>query len=374
MKKKAIVVWTCLILLGVVGIYGVCAAPEPRGGVRFKTLRYIDQQGIGMEAFSMLIPADWKFQGGIQWRMDNPGMPAVGAFRVANPGGAEELEMFPAQMFFWTNNQMLLSMFPIGSSYMGSEVRPTPASLNDLFNGVLIPRFRGGEVNLRVLEVKALPDLARQMKAGQQAAPGVSSSSVGGKARFNYTRNNRGMEEEMFAVMETHVTPMPTMMGQIINVNWTVDYLFSFKAEEGKLDASAKTFQTMVRSFKLNPQWFNKYAQLSQYLVNAQIKRIENIGQISRIVSQTSNEISDMIMDSYQQRQVVYDRISTNFSRAIRGVDAYTDRLNNTTVELPSGYDRAWTNNLGEYILSDDPGFDPNIGSQQNWGLMERKR
>ena len=36
--------------------------------------------------------------------MDNPGMPAVGAFRVANPGGAEELELFPAQMFFWTNN------------------------------------------------------------------------------------------------------------------------------------------------------------------------------------------------------------------------------------------------------------------------------
>ena len=282
--------------------------------------------------------------------------------------------MFPAQMFFWTNNQMLLSMFPVGSSYMGSEVRPQAASLDDLFNGVFIPRFRGREVNLRVLEVKALPDLARQMGAGQQAAPGMSSSSTGGKARFKYTRDNRGMEEEMFAVVETYMTPIPTAMGRIINVNWTVDYLFSFKAEEGKLDAGAKTFQTMVHSFKLNPQWFNKYAQLSQYLVNAQIKRIDNIGQISRIVSQTNNEISDMIMGSYQKRQVVYDRISTNFSRAIRGVDAYTDRLNNATVELPSGYDRAWTNNLGEYVLSDDPGFDPNIGSQQNWGLMERQR
>jgi len=374
MKRKRIVLGICFTLLGLTGIHWGYAAEEREGTVRFKMFRYNDQQGIGMEAFSMLIPADWKFQGGIHWTLDNPAMPAVAAFRVTNPGGAEELEAFPNQMFFWTNNQMLLSTFPIGSRYLGSEVRPPAGNLNDLFAGTLIPRFRGRETDLRLVKVTPLPELAGQLAKGEQAPPGGTASAEGGKARIEYRKDGREMEEEIFAVMELQAFAMPSMMGQIINVNWMADYLFSFKAEKGKLDARAKTFQTMVHSFKLNEQWFNKYAQLTDYLIKAQIQRIQNIGQISRIISQTNNEISDMIMDSYQQRQAVYDRISTNFSRTIRGVDAYTDPVNSTTVELPSGYDRAWTNNLGEYVLSDDPGFDPNIGSRQNWQVMERQR
>lgn len=43
-------------------------------------------------------------------------------------------------------------------------------------------------------------------------------------------------------------------------------------------------------------------------------------------------------------------------------------------VELPSGYGNAWTNGLGEYVLSDEPGFDPNRGSDQDWRKIERKR
>ncbi|MBW2147365.1 MAG: hypothetical protein JRG73_06675 [Deltaproteobacteria bacterium] len=371
MKGKAFVFWVCFMLLGFVVIHRADAVGEHQGAVKFKTFRYIDQQGIGMEAFSMLIPADWRFQGGIQWRMDNPAMPAVGAFRVTSPVGTEELELLPSQMFFWTNNPMILSNFPIGSRYFGAEVRPPAESLNDLFTGILIPRFRGNEMDLRVHKVKPLPDLARQLRAGRQAAPEGTSQSDAGKVRIEYRKNTRRIEEEMFAVIEANAFSIPSMMGRIINVNWMADYLFSFKAEKGKLDAHAKTFQTMLNSFKIHPQWFNKYTQLTEYLIRAQIQQIQNIGQVSRIISQTSNEISDMIMDSYQQRQAVYDRISTNFSRAIRGVDAYTDP-NSGTVELPGGYTHAWTNNLGEYVLSDDPNFDPNIGSQQNWELMRR--
>ena len=244
---------------------------------------------------------------------------------------------------------------------------------NDLFAGILIPRFRGGETDVRLVEVKPLPELAGQLGRGQQAVPGGAALAEGGKAKIEYRKGDRRMEEEMFAVVQANAFAMPSMTGQIVNVNWTADYLFSFKAVKGTLDAHAKTFQTMAHSFKLNPQWFNKYAQLVDYLVRAQIQQIQNIGQISRIISQTSNEISDMIMESYQQRQAVYDRISTNFSRTIRGVDAYTDPASQGTVELPNGYDRAWTNSLGEYILSDNPTFNPNVGSTQTWQLMEKK-
>ena len=79
-----------------------------------------------------------------------------------------------------------------------------------------------------------------------------------------------------------------------------------------------------------------------------------------------------MMMDSYQQRQQVYDKISDNFSRYVRGVEQYHDPVENRQVELPSGYDNAWTNSLGEYVLSEGPGFNPNIGSNLNWQKIER--
>lgn len=339
--------------------------------VRMKTFQYVDRQGMGIEAFRMLIPSDWRFDGGIQWVLDNPGMPAVAAFRVTNPAGTAEFEAFPNHMFFWTNNQMILSMFPVGSRYLGSEVLQ-PATPVDFLQNVLIPRFRGNVSNLRVVERKQLPELARQLGANMPSHPGVSTSVDGGKVKIEYQRNGRWMEETIYAVVESFSYPIQTMYGTVVNTNWLGEYLFSFKAEKGKLDASSKLFQTMVRSFQLNPQWFNKYSQLTEYLIQNQIKRIQNIGQISRIVSQTNNEISDMIMKGYESRQAVYDRLSTNFSQTIRGVDEYHDPIKETPIELPIGYNRAWTNGLGEYVLSDDYSFDPNIGSNQNWEQMRK--
>ena len=130
----------------------------------------------------------------------------------------------------------------------------------------------------------------------------------------------------------------------------------------------------MVKSFQLDPQWFNKYSQLTEYLIRNQIQQINNIAQVSRIVSQTSNEISDMIMETYQNRQAVYDRIYTNYSQVIRGVDEYYDPVAQEAIELPIGYSRGWTNGLGDYILSDDYSFDPNMGSNQNWQQMQRRQ
>jgi hypothetical protein len=41
-------------------------------------------------------------------------------------------------------------------------------------------------------------------------------------------------------------------------------------------------------------------------------------------------------------------------------------------VELPSGYGHAWANNLGEYILTEDPNFDPNVQSNLHWEPMQQ--
>src|SRR3989338_3821350 len=83
--------------------------------IKFKTFSYIDVGATDIEAFRMLIPNDWKFQGGIRWILDNPGMPAIVGFIAGS--GVDEFEVFQNQPFFWTNVFGTLMIFPRGSRY-----------------------------------------------------------------------------------------------------------------------------------------------------------------------------------------------------------------------------------------------------------------
>jgi hypothetical protein len=78
-------------------------------------------------------------------------------------------------------------------------------------------------------------------------------------------------------------------------------------------------------------------------------------------------------LNDWYARQQTCDRLSTDWSREIRRVEAFFDPHRQEEVELPSGYGRAWANNLGEYILTDSPSFNPNIDSNLYWEPMEPK-
>ena len=272
MKRGAL--HSLLLFVLVAGTFGsaevAVSAEENVTTVKFTKFSHVDKQGIGTEAFSMLIPASWQFKGGIQWVLDNPAMPATAAFTVRNPQGKEELEVFPNQSFFWTTNQMILSTLPAGSRYFGAEVRPMLGPLQAL-REIVIARFRQNAQGLKVVNEKPLPELAKALGAGSQAQQGFTTSAAAGKIRIQYAKGGAPLEEEICAVVESISFPIRTMTGMASNTNWYVDYIFSFKAEQGRLDSQAKTFQTMINSFRVNPQWFNKYNQVVEYLIRARV-------------------------------------------------------------------------------------------------------
>lgn len=340
--------------------------------IKFKRFSYIDQQGTGSEAFSFLMPTDWKFSGGLIWITDNPGMPATAAFTVSNPKGSESFEVFPNQPFFWSTNQQLLNMLPAGSKYFGCEVQPIMNAMQAMTH-VVLPRFRSNPGNLKVIKLDPVPELARAIGANTPQQVGVLSNFDAAKVRIEYALNGKIMEEEIYAVVEAYSFPIQSWGTIVYNTNWTVSYIFSYKAEKGKLEASSKTFETITYSFQVNKYWYNKYVQLAEFLIRNQIQRINNIGEFSRRLAQMSDEIREDNLKSWYDRQSVNDRIAEDFSQYMRGVDEYYDPIEERPVELPSGYDNAWTNANGEYIISDNPNYNPNVGSNLNWERMKKK-
>lgn len=340
--------------------------------LRFKNYSYVDQQGTGIEAFSFLMPSDWKFEGGMQWILDNPAMPSVTAFRVLNPKGDEQFEVFPNHCFFWSTNLQLLRMFPPGSKYFGSIVK-RPVSAQNALRNIILSEQRNGFSDMKVIKDESVPELPKALGAGKQAQGIGTSEATGAKLRVIYTKDGITMEEEFYAVVESFSFPVQSMYGTSYNTIWYIDYIFSFKAEKGKLESNTKIFQTITSSFKINPHWYAKYSNVIEYMAQQKISQIKSVGEFSRMLSRMSDQVSEEKMQQFKARGDVYDEVSQKFSDNTLGIDRYINPHEEKEVELPSGYNHAWCNNNGEYILSDDPNFNPNEGSNLHWESMNRK-
>jgi hypothetical protein len=55
----------------------------------------------------------------------------------------------------------------------------------------------------------------------------------------------------------------------------------------------------------------------------------------------------------------------------MRGVETYRNPATGETVELSNLYGNAWVNNRGEYLLSDQAGFDPSVTFKEDWKPLE---
>jgi hypothetical protein len=332
-------------------------------GVRLKPLVIDDPQVTGLELFRMLVPVGWEWRGGARWVFDNPGMPATVAFQLWNPQGAEAFEILPNMNFFWNK----AAGMSVGSRHFGAEVR-APMSARDALRTLLLPRYRGGMTGLSVLAEEPQPDLPRIARSDAVLSGG---SAEGARIVIRYTWQGMAFDEAIYGMVEVYRAPMQSLFGMSELVFWWLDFLFSFRAASGRLDASSTLFTAMMRSFRLNPQWYAAYQSIIQYLAQRQIQRIQHIGQIGQMLAQTGEQMRQQNLQGWYAKQEAWDRMATDRSRYIRGVDGYLDPHREEVVELPSGYGHAWANNLGEYIVTESTDFNPNIGSNLHWEPME---
>jgi hypothetical protein len=68
-------------------------------------------------------------------------------------------------------------------------------------------------------------------------------------------------------------------------------------------------------------------------------------------------------VSGWEQRNQTYDRIYDDQQLATMGVSLYNDPSMPAPVEIPYGYQGVWADGQGDYVLSEDPSYDPNVGA-----------
>jgi hypothetical protein len=338
----------------------VKSAGAPEGVLRLRPVSIVDQQGLGQEAFGLLVPVGWTVEGGVVWPLPlSCPYPAALRIRVFDPHGADELNVFPARPFVWSPQG--IPFFPTGTFYLGSEVRP-PVDAPQYIRQYLVPRLRAHLVQSRPTGGQALPELVAPVAAEYAGVPTKISAA---RSSFEYERQGRPMQEDVYAVVVAVQLAPPL-------VNWLPHTSFSFTAARGDLPQRAQLFGAMIASLTPDLRWYNRYMQFVDACTRAAIDASNQAVVRSRIISQTNDEISAMRRQAFANRQAAQDRVNAKFSQYIRGVESYQHPFEQRRVELPSGYANVWTNRSGEYLLSNSAGYNPNVGSNVEWRSLKK--
>lgn len=333
------------------------------GPIRLKTYIVNDPQ-LGVEAFRFVMPAEWKAEGGIVWRA-NPSRPSTVSMRIFNPDGVEEMGIVPDIPCVWAATLAGFG-FPVGSQYLGNEVRPPIPEATACLRTLILPRYASRLSGAAFESQESLPEMAKSWAAANY--PGaIGAKFSGGKIRISVQAQNKPAEMDIYAVVGMFTIPI----NGVPMTYWAPDGIRYSRAQKGKLEEQYKLLQTVMSSETMNIQWLNLYTQVQAMMVKNQMEASNRAVELSRYLSQTNRQISATIRQSYEQRQAAMDRVHANFDRYVRGVDGY--QYQGRTVELPSGYRNAWANENGEFVLSDNPNFNPNIGSTRGWHTLQKQ-
>jgi hypothetical protein len=332
------------------------AAAAPRGVLKLTRLAVHDPGVNNIEAVSMLIPAGWKAEGGIQWYTHFRILACL-IMRITDPQTGAGIEFLPLQRFIWIH-QPIVPMAP-GSNYLGSVVSQPITDVPQF-----IQAFYGSESlarlgNARVAGTQDLPDVANLMAQVNQA-----SLAKAARVRYEYESGGQTWEEDVYCTLSFYNLPQLVI--------WHVDHAYTFRAPKGMLDRLTPLMITVLTTQKVSLDWYAAYQYVGQLFDERMRQGIRAAGDLSRRIAQNNAEISQMFAESYRQRSESQDRIHRSFTEYIRGVETYRNPFENRSVQLPSGYSNVWVNRSGEYILSNQAGFNPNVGSNIEWQQINR--
>ncbi|MGA2660943.1 MAG: hypothetical protein ABSH34_25955 [Verrucomicrobiota bacterium] len=344
------------------------------GGERLSVRKVIDHKLNDAVAFTFSAPEKWRDSSQVFWEFGNINMPATIAVKAENPGNEEAFFMFEPQQFFTLQPDR--GFYREGyTACKVTKLRPQPP-VQALAS--FIKQARAQVSDLKFVGSKDLPDLPKSMGTH------IATNQRGVGVKVTYELNNKPVEEEFYAVYYLENIPA----GRGSQINWGLGALHSFRAPLGSLDRRREVFCAIAKSFRGNPQWFQRAMAIKQQLIarwQAQLKAsYDSIAAAGRLSKQlTAN--SDAFLASVD-RSLVAARNPGGATAGseprssadkqddyIRGVDTVADPTYGTSQHsLTEQYH--WTDGYGNYRNSNDANYDPNKHENGDWQLMPLAR
>ena len=348
-----------------------------------KLVKVMDSQGFERPLVSatMLIPTDWQFQGATTWNIKDACNTIRTVMQASGPDGTG-FEIFPAYSWIWADDPTFLrqsyaqqAAFGIHACDVMPPMSATEYIKSNLKNIRPDATLAGFEPAPKLMEsMQAQARQAEQMAARFNLRQQIRPDAI--RARIKYSLNGKPVEEWIYAAMLTTATTGPVYDVRALRFVQAASYssrayAVGARAPQGKLDSSEKLFELLNSTFRIDPQW---QARVTQGMLQLQQIQLKGARDRSNIISKNADDIRRINQESFENQQRAKDQAAAAFSQTIRGVETYQNPNTGERVELDSAYGNAWVNNKGEYLLTDQAGLNPNVGSVDSWTQLERAK
>lgn len=357
----------------------------------FERVRITDNIGFTspVEAYSLLLPKGWKFEGNINWvyGSSGAGIGTYNYFKAISPDNKYQFEILPEITWSWASDPQLLQLMQANTNSQYAFVAQ-PMDAEQYLRNVFVNRELTGAT---VGEVKPNNNVIQEMQQNFASARNelmlygaadVQFYPSAISAKLSWNDGQEGIAMCGVSVLET------TILNQY---NGTVQKTFTsaavkrivFRFPKEEKQSAENMLTAMLGSIRTNTDWksnvdaYWKQARQNSnaihrqkiQMMDEQTKAIANAA-ISKGAQNLKN--MDLNLRSWEEGQASQDRMNSNFIKAIREVEIYQDATGK--IELSSGYNHAWSRGDGtSFILSNDPNFDPSSTFQdQRWTEMKQ--
>jgi hypothetical protein len=362
-------------------------------GAGSKQVQIIDPN-FNMVAFTMTIPAGWNFQGTV---LLSPGCGSdlsLVAYRVWSDDMRYGVQRMPGVSWFTEND---------AKAAASQKCKTMEAMTADEYGKMVLPVLRPGYKLLSVNtapQAASMADSTAKMEAALAAnadrlhLPHPRYSSDAKELRVEYMLGNQP-EEEFLQVME-QVSETPTSAivsrpGQVLRTAWVMKrktdaWIVAERAPKGQLDAARAQLEAIRTSLKESPEWDKKVAEWLQDRSNAVIRQGWAITNASLKLSaeryaalRAKGEAFNDNMRAQGDKRLA-EAAELRDARGRRTADKvdylldqqyYVNPSNGRTSTISTTYTNNWQNGMGDKVLTNIQGYDPNGEVPGNWTQLQ---
>ena len=336
-------------------------------------------QGQGGAAYTLMVPTTWQFKGWVNVNAAEYGCFAdwyAAAGEGKSADGAIDMQFLPQYTFQYMDDpaaQQHVQQQNQMAAKVGMKPCPLRAPMHaaDFLRQEIIAKYAKGKTVVSVEPFPELDQIARHrlgLPPDNSSAGGNGVRTEAARARLAYNdESGKPVEEWLSAAVV--VRSMPSGRGALYD--WHVMYVMVLRAPKGKLDENDKLFKLIASTIHPDPQW-QQYSNgvITTLYRKKQEEEAKQSAAIAQLQAYAIATINGVVAN--QQRGSYNSAFGAD--QLIRGVQTFRDPSTGATIELSNQYDHAWLNGSNQYVMSDDPNFDPNGHVNGSWTSLQPVR
>jgi hypothetical protein len=353
-----------------------------------------------MTAYTVDIPASWKFAGTIARVPGCHGNGAAIKYTAQSTDGLSAVAVMPGAAWSWAS-----------SPAMQKSMQATNCAAIDIDNAasflvnIVVPNLRPGAKVVAMLPLKPEGqaslaeqlDKARQQNAAMARQYGQQPQTLsldGATARLQYERDGHAVEETITAVVDCTESQMAALFGQPAyrRRSCSARSEVIMRAPKGSLDELLAQFKDLSKTVQINPDWQSRVLndqqaafQKQQAANNQQFQQNLRNNQAAFDQRIASNKAFQENMRARTDQALANDRAQQNaidasaHATALHSLDRqeFTNPSTGQTIEASSQYSHQWMSSDGSTLIqTNDHAYDPNgqvYPGNQSWSELVPK-